>query len=205
MLEVFSLEKPKLKRIFALQNQHILSCSVQYNSCTVHINKVLAVPHRLWGLGLLKEYHYSQYYSFRNAHCKIFLQVYSSKLYDSYKNWRECNGACVQRSVHNFCPPKEVCEEPNFVCNMQCLPASYRQWHQVWICILSTQVSSVWGSRWYQAKFCLLFFQWCLWGSHLSLQQQVSALTIVRKIIPPMLSGKILSALLLTMSARKPV
>jgi hypothetical protein len=82
---------------------------------------------RLFGssrTGLIKEYYG------KNIRI-LLLQVNSTKLYDFYKNWRECNGACVQKSVQNFCPPKEVCVKPNFVCNKMCLPASYSQWYQV--------------------------------------------------------------------------
>jgi hypothetical protein len=44
-------------------------------------------------------------------------------------NYKDCNGSCVRKSV--FCPPKDVCEFPKFVCFGQCQPAYYRQWYQV--------------------------------------------------------------------------
>jgi hypothetical protein len=47
----------------------------------------------------------------------------------SFSRYKDCNGSCVDKSF--FCPPKDVCESPNFVCFGQCLPAYYRQWYQV--------------------------------------------------------------------------
>jgi hypothetical protein len=62
---------------------------------------------------------------FSEANLRIFLQV--SSFFSSYK---DCNGSCVRKSV--FCPPKDVCESPNFLCKGECLPAYHSQWYQVW-------------------------------------------------------------------------
>ena len=87
--------------------------------------------------------------------------MYSSKLYDFYKH-KDCNGSCVSKSV--FCPPKDVCEKPNFVCFSQCLPAYYRQWYQVGIflrTVLSTQEAyeSVCCQLRLRVETYLLFYQ----------------------------------------------
>jgi hypothetical protein len=116
--------------------------------------------------------------------------VYNSHLYDYYK-YKDCRGSCVSKSV--YCPPKDVCQEPSFVCNDQCLPYYYRQWYQVctyvrissihvkkhnFVCNVSTTIVN---RQWYQV--CI--FERVQNSSYLCPQGLVSN-TILQ---PPVVSG----------------
>ena len=80
----------------------------------------------------------------------LLLFVYTQ----SWSSWyKECNDSCVSNSY--YCPPKDVSNEPNFVCYNQCMPDYYRQWYQVSIEEINGQ------KKWQRSSLLLL-----VWGQN---------------------------------------